>query len=289
MRKIMIVIFVLAVILAFSSVRDELLKTRENVRKEIEGTRKEMFVETKEKEKEEKNDEKEKDGDIINLTKCCDQDGDWIVFILFDPEKLADFLKNCGNNNLNEENITWLLALGNCIYSDGKYSKDLGDIYDYEGEDLNPWEDHTIKEFAGFVLASSTEVTLTVESSGLKLENGDSVIGFEKNVLFNFLKYFFDKGNGKKIWDVLTSLPTESDYYDVNKKYIREINYDYMENSEEWKSIMNMTKDNSLTECSYVWIYTWWLDLHVPEDTKAGRYSGEIVITISPKNVLQGG
>ena len=54
MRKIMIVIFVLAVILAFSSVRDELLKTRENVRKEIEGTREEMFVETKEKEKEEK-------------------------------------------------------------------------------------------------------------------------------------------------------------------------------------------------------------------------------------------
>jgi len=289
MRKIMIVIFVLAVILAFSSVRDELLKTRENVRKEIEGTRKEMFVETKEKEREEKNDEKEKNGDIINLTKCCDQDGDWIVFILFDPEKLADFLRGQRKNSLDEYNILVYLTLSGCGCSGGRYTKDLGEIYDYEGENLELCEDHTIKEFAGFVLASSTEVTLTVESSGLKLENGDSVIGFEKNVLFNFLKYFFDKGNGKKIWDVLTSLPTESDYYDVNKKYIREINYDYMENSEEWKSIMNMTKDNSLTECSYVWIYTWWLDLHVPEDTKAGRYSGEIVITISPKNVLQGG
>jgi len=54
MRKLMIVIFVLAAILVFSSVRDELLKTRENVRKEIEGTREEMFVETKEKKKEEK-------------------------------------------------------------------------------------------------------------------------------------------------------------------------------------------------------------------------------------------
>ena len=54
MRKLMIVILVLAAILVFSSVRDELLKTRENVRKEIEGTREEMFVETKEKEKEEK-------------------------------------------------------------------------------------------------------------------------------------------------------------------------------------------------------------------------------------------
>ena len=146
------------------------------------------------------------------MTKCCDQDGDWVVFILFDPERLADFLKNCGNNNLNEENITWLLALGNCTYSGGEYSKDLGEIYDYEGKNLNPWKDHTIKEFAGFVLASSTEVTLTVESSGLELENGGNVIGFEKNVLFNFLKYFFDKGNGKKIWDILTSLPTESDY-----------------------------------------------------------------------------
>ena len=54
MRKIMIVILVLAAILVFSSVRDELLKTRESVRKEIKGTREEMFVETKEKEKEEK-------------------------------------------------------------------------------------------------------------------------------------------------------------------------------------------------------------------------------------------
>ena len=54
MRKLMIVIFVLAAILVFSSVRDELLKTRGNVRKEIKGTREEMFAETKEKEKEEK-------------------------------------------------------------------------------------------------------------------------------------------------------------------------------------------------------------------------------------------
>ena len=54
MRKLMIVIFVLAAILVFSSVRDELLKTRGNDRKEIKGTREEMFAETKEKEKEEK-------------------------------------------------------------------------------------------------------------------------------------------------------------------------------------------------------------------------------------------
>ena len=215
------------------------------------------------------------------MTKCCDQDGDWVVFILFDPERLADFLKNCGNNNLNEENITWLLALGNCTYSGGRYSKDLGEIYDYEGEDLNPWEDHTIKEFAGFVLASSTEVTLTVESSGLKLENGGNEIGFEKNVLFDFLGYSSSEmGRDEKIWDILTTLPATDTYFEI---------FGFTENGTKWKSGMNMTKDNSLTECSYVWIYTWWLDLHVPEDTKAGRYSGEIVITISPKNVLQGG
>jgi len=215
------------------------------------------------------------------LTKCCDQDGDWVVFILFDPEKLADFLKNCGNNSLNEENITWLLALGNCIYSGGEYSKNLGDIYDYEGENLNPWEDHTIKEFAGFVLTSSTEVTLTVESSGLKLENGDSVIGFGKNVLFDFLRYSSSEmGRHEKIWDILTTLPATDTYFEI---------FDFTENGTKWKSEMDMTKDNSLTECSYVWIYTWWLDLKVPEDTKAGEYSGEIVITISPKNVIQGG
>ena len=314
MRKIMIVIFVLAVILAFSSVRDELLKTRENVRKEIEGTREEMFVETKEKEREEKNDEKEKNGDIINLTKCCDQDGDWVAFILLDPVKLAEFLENCGNNGLGD--ILIFLAWGNWGCSFGKYSKDLGDIYDYESSSKPPpGEDHTIKEFAGFVLASSTEVTLTVESSGLKLENGDSVIGFEKNVLFDIVGY--KKGSGKKIRDILTSLPTTTIDYG---NYVREIGYGYMEESEEWVSGMDMTEDStgavvistdsddsdSLLEkflelleeyCPwlsskskfYLWIYTWWLDLHVPEDTKAGRYSGEIVITISPKNVLQGG
>jgi len=306
MRKIMIVIFVLAVILAFSSVRDELLKTRENVRKEIEGTRKEMFVETKEKEREEKNDEKEKNGDIINLTKCC-RKKDWVAFILLDPVKLAEFLENCGNNGLGD--ILIFLAWGNWGCSFGKYSKDLGDIYDYESSSKPPpGEDHTIKEFAGFVLASSTEVTLTVESSGLKLENGDSVIGFEKNVLFDIVGY--KKGSGKKIRDILTSLPTTTRYYG---NYVREI--DYEEKNEEWVSNMDMTEDSTgviiptvflrkllkelleeyqlpcepLEKPFYLWIYTWWLDLHVPEDTKAGRYSGEIVITISPKNVLQGG
>ena len=307
MRKIMIVIFVLAAILVFSSVRDELLKTRENVRKEIEGTREKMFVETKEKEREEKNDEKEKNGDIINLTKCCDQDGDWVVFILFDPEQLADFLKkNCEDNSLD---IAFFLDFGNCIYSGGRYSKDLGEIYDYESSSKPPpWKDKTIKEFAGFVLASSTEVTLTVESSGLKLENGDSVIGFEKNVLFDIVGY--KKGSGKKIRDILTSLPTTTRYYG---NYVREI--DYKKKNEEWVSNMDMTEDSTgviiptvflrkllkelleeyqlpcepLEKPFYLWIYTWWLDLYVPEDTKAGRYSGEIVITISPKNVLQGG
>jgi len=281
MRKLVVAILVLAAIFAFSSVKDELLKTRENVRREIEGTREEVFSETRGKVGEEKNDEKREGWSKINLKKCCNQDGDWVAFILFDPSKLADFLENCGNDRLNEKNITLFLALGNCIYSSGKYTKDLGDIYDYEGGNLNPWEDHTIKEFAGFVLTSSTEVVLTVESTGLK--NGDSVIGFEKNALFDFLRYFAEKEGEEKIWDILTSLPEGDDY----REYVKEFMFN--KKGTMWKSKMILNKEESFVKNPYLWIYTWWLDLNISKNTKAGKYSGEIVITISPKNVIQGG